>query len=519
MSGPKPPSPDEVIEISPGRLAEMIGLIETGPVPAEIQTPVRVVTSGSKALLEVYALLSTPRITVQEIRKHLGVSAPKAGSDDGKDGDDVAAPEHAGTGGADNNGDHGDDDGAAAEPTADDAEGPKKPGEITDGKPGKRPKTRKDGRPYGVDKHGRRGKDDVPDALQRYFAHPGFDRPGCRCPECQKLRVYLMGAVGGGLRFTGQPQLTATGINREIWRCGDCGAHYPAPLPADILDDGGNGRVGHSAAATIACSKYLYGTPWSRQESFGSLLDLHIPATTQWEHVRALVAAALPVYLHLYHVAASAFLFFSDDTGARIIGLMQEDKKERRTGKTVSRTGVHTSCVLSELPDGRKVVIYKTAIIHAGELLDEILVNRPKGLVLPYHMSDGLSANPPTVCVVVEGECNAHAYRKLKEKKEQWPAAWKYVKSVYKAVYANDDKAKAEGMSPGERLALHREHSLPLMRKMFRWMQDCFDEKTVEPNSNLGKIFEYFLKREYGLTMFCRRQRASLRRYAAALSR
>ena len=151
-----------------------------------------------------------------------------------------------------------------------------------------------------------------------------------------------------------------------------------------------------------------------------------------------------------------------------------------------------------------RFIIYKTAIIHAGELLDEILVNRPKGLLVPQHMSDGLSANPPTVCVVIEGECNAHARRKLEEKREQWPAAWKYVKSVYKAVYANDDRAKAEGMSPEERLALHREQSLPLMRKMFQWMQGCFDNKTVEPNSNLGKIFEYFLTREHGLTMFCR---------------
>jgi hypothetical protein len=216
------------------------------------------------------------------------------------------------------------------------------------------------------------------------------------------------------------------------------------------------------------------------------------------------VAAAFPVYNRLFSVAAPADLFFSDDTGARIIGLTAENKIQRKTGKTVSRTGVHTSCVVSVLPNGRHVVIYKTAIIHAGELLDEILVNRPKGLLVPQHMSDGLSANPPTVCVVIEGECNAHARRRLEEKKEQWPQAWKYVKSVYKAVYAAEAKAKDEGMSPVKRLALHRENSLPLMREMFRWMQSCFDNKTVEPNSTLGRIFEYFLKREYGLTMFCR---------------
>lgn len=456
---------------------------------------IRLAIRGLKTLLEMYGMLAFFRVTIQQLRRRLGIPAPKKDGGAGKDGGDVPPPENAEKS-------DGDDTGVAQGPKTPNGAGEvKKPAEITDGKP---PRLRKDGQPYGHDKHGRRGKDDFPDALQRYFAHPDFDHPGCRCLECDKLKVYLMGAVGGGLRFTGQPHLTVTGVNREIWRCGDCGAHFPAPLPADLSGDGGNSRVGHTAAATIACSKYLYGTPWARQESFGSLLDLHLPATTQWEHVRALVAAALPVYRYLFQVAAPASLFFSDDTGARIIGLTAEDKSQRKTGKTVNRTGVHTSCVVSVLPNGQHVVIYKTAIIHAGELLDEILVNRPKGLLVPQHMSDGLSANPPTVCVVIEGECNAHARRKLEEKKEQWPAAWKYVKSVYKAVYANEAKAKDEGMRPEERLALHREKSLPLMREMFRWMDDCFKNKTVEPNSSLGKIFEYFLKREYGLTMFCR---------------
>ena len=492
MSTAQPPPPADVVEVSPGQLAAAIKSLETAAYSGE--AAVHLAIAGLTTLIELYRQLALFRVTIQQLRRRLGISAPKKDGGTGQDGADVPAPR-------DDEETDGDEDDAAAEPvattTTDDAKKPV----VTGGKP---PKTRKDGKPYGRDRHGRRGKEDFPEALQRYFAHPDFDGPGCRCPDCDKLKVYLMGAVGGGLRFTGQPHLTVTGVNREIWRCGDCGAHFPAPLPADLADDGGTSRVGHTAAATIACAKYLYGTPWARQESFGSLLDLHIPATTQWEQVRALVSAAQPVYRYLFHVAAPADLFFSDDTGARIISLTAVDKTQRKTGKTVTRTGVHTSCVVSVLPDGRHVVIYKTAIIHAGELLDEILVNRPKGLLVPQHMSDGLSANPPTVCVVIEGECNAHARRKLEEKKEQWPAAWKYVKSVYKAVYANDDRAKAEGLNPAQRLALHREQSLPLMRKMFQWMQGCFDNKTVEPNSNLGKIFEYFLTREYGLTMFCR---------------
>ena len=494
----KPPPPDDLVEVSPEQVREVIKSFQTATFPKEMERAVRLAIAGLTTLLEIYVLLTIFRVSIQKLRRRLGIASPRKDGGIGKDGDDVRCPDGSDA----SEPKAGDSNAASAQPAANAAEeGGASPTEITDGKP---PKVRKDGKPYGRDEHGRRGKDDFPGALQRYFAHPDFDKPGCRCPECAELKVFLMGAVGGGLRFSGQPHLTVTGLNREIWRCGGCGEHFPAPLPADIVGDGENSRVGYTAAATIACSKYLYGTPWARQESFGSLLDLHIPATTQWTHVFRLAEAAKPVYRYLYKVAALAYLFFSDDTGARIIGLTSEDKTQRKTGKKTTRTGVHTSCVVAVLNDGSYIVIYKSGIIHAGELLDEILVNRPKGAPRPQHMSDGLSANPPTVCMVIPGECNSHARRKIEDKKEQWPSAWRYVEAIYKTVYGNDAEAKKLGLTAGERLALHREKSLPLMRQMFRWMQDCFDNKTVEPNSNLGKIFEYFLTREYGLTMFCR---------------
>ena len=500
MSAAQPPPTKDVIEVSPGQVAAVITSLEAATYSGEF--PVLVAIASLKTMLKVYGKLALPRITVQQLRRCLGVPPPKKDDGMGKDGDDVPPPVDDEKSDSDDSGaatepkepedddksdgdDNGDDNGAAAELKAPEGAGEvKKPAEISGGKP---PRIRKDGQPYGHDKHGRRGKEDFPDALQRYFAHPGFDHPGCRCTDCDKLKVYLMGAVGGGLRFTGQPHLTVTCVNREIWRCGDCGAHFPAPLPADLSGDGGNSRVGHTAAATIACAKYLYGTPWARQESFGSLLDLHIPATTQWQQVLALVTAAVPVYRYLFKVAAPASLFFSDDTGARIIGLTAEDKTQRKTGKTVNRTGVHTSCVVSVLPDGRHILIYKTAIIHAGELLDEILVNRPKGLIIPQHMSDGLSANPPTACIVIEGECNAHARRKLEEKKEQWPAAWKYVESVYETVYANEGKSKVEGMNPKERLALHRQESLPSCGKCFAGCKTVSITKSSSPTATSAR--------------------------------
>ena len=474
-----------MVEATPEHLLSAITLLQATSFTEDVKPSIRIAIAGLKTLREIYALLSMFRITVADLRRRFGIPAQNKDRNNDSKNEDIPAPD-AVTPPADPEKQAGDS------PPTDKSGTPKADGDG-DGKPKK-----------GRDKHGRRGKEDFPDAKQRYFAQPDFDHHGCHCPECLRSSVYLMGAVGGGIRFVGQPHLAVTGIHKELWRCGDCGAHFPAPLAADIINDGGNSRMGYSAAATIAAAKYLYGTPWARQESQGSLLDLHIPATTQWEHTLSLTTAALPVYRHLFCAAAPASLFYSDDTGARIIGVTTEDKTQRTTGKTVTRTGVHTSCVVAMLTDGRRINIYKTGIIHAGELLDEILKHRSKDLPRPYHMSDGHSANPPTVCSVIAGDCNSHARRKVEEKQGQWAAVWRYIESVYKAVYKTDAKAKKLSLSPEQRLALHRQESLPLMKAMFVWMQQCLDDKTVEPNSGLGGVFEYFLIRERGLTAFCR---------------
>jgi len=475
-----------VVDVSPSEIFGAIKTIEGTVFPSEAQSAIRLALAGLKTLLAIYGWLGRYRITVDEVRRRLGIPAPARDQASGKDGNDVAPPAEQATASDKTNSE-------AATAGGGDTRADKN-----------KAKLRKDGQAYGRDEHGRRGKEDFPDARQRFFAHPDFDRAGSLCPFCQEMRVYLMGAIGGGLRFAGQPSLTATVMNREIWRCGNCSAHFPAPLPPDIETGGGQSRVGYTAAAQVAVGKYIYGTPWARQEAFGSLLDLDLPATTQWEMVRRLVKAALPVYRYLYVVAAAGYLFFSDDTGAIILGVRVAEKPRRTTGETVERTGVHTSCIVAVLSDEREIILYKTGIIHAGEFMDEVLQHRPKDLPPPFHMSDGHSANPPIACKVIGGDCNVHGRRKVEEKRLQWSAVWCYVKSVYKVVYANEAKAKEEGFDANARLDLHREKSLPVMRAMFSWMQSCLDKRIVEPNSNLGKVFNYFLIRERGLTMFCR---------------
>ena len=64
--------------------------------------------------------------------------------------------------------------------------------------------------------------------------------------------------------------------------------------------------------------------------------------------------------------------------------------------------------------------------------------------------------------------------------------------------------------SPEERLHFHQEHSARVMEKLHAWLGTQFEEKTVEPNSGLGKAITYLLRHWERLTLFLRQAGAPL---------
>lgn len=357
--------------------------------------------------------------------------------------------------------------------------------------------------------HGKRGCEDFPDAEKRYFAHPDFSIPGCSCPKCLKGKVYP--GEGGFPRFEGQPFLKIILVIYEIWRCNLCQEVFPAPIAHDLLLDGGKQRTfGFSATAMIALVKYFFGTPWFRVGRLQDLLGLPVSASTLCDQSKTLAVALSPIYELLFIHAAEGWLFYSDDTGIKILSLRAEIKIQRTTQKETVRSGVHTSCIISELSGGGRIILFKSGILHAGEFLDEVLGHRNPTLPPPLHMSDGSSCNPATVTDTIPAACNSHAKRKLDEKKDLYPEHQAFMKSIYKKVYKNDKHTKEKKMTPLERLAYHQEHSLPLMEKLFQWMKDEMENKNVEPNSILGGIFNYFLQRQQKLIAFTKYEGAPL---------
>ena len=141
--------------------------------------------------------------------------------------------------------------------------------------------------------------------------------------------------------------------------------------------------------------------------------------------------------------------------------------------------------------DGHRMVLYFTGKPHAEENLAEVLKARAAGLDPPIQMCDGLNHNVPEEIETILGNCLVHARRGFVRVNESFPDEVGYVLEEIALVYRNEERTKAEGMSPAERLLFHQEKSGPVMSRLKRWMDDRIEAKKTETNSGLGKAIEY----------------------------
>ena len=352
------------------------------------------------------------------------------------------------------------------------------------------------------DNHGRRNEEDLGPLNTQHHTHADLG-VGCECPTCFRGKLYAFFprsfvSIVGQAPFLGQ--------RHEIDRlqCNGCQEIFEAPLPLALQNDGvGNGKMySYSATSVVAMFKYLGVVPWHRQETLQSAMGITVPDASMWDLCENLANIIRPVTRLLQRMAAQAPLFYGDDTSAIILGLKMELKIERRSGKSVERTGCHTTCVIAAMADGSYIAVFRVGIQHTGELLDQVLTPRAINLPPPCIMTDAASANSVTVCDVIMSACNAHALRKFKELESDYPCEAGFILKRYRAVYKNDASAATQNMSDDERLAFHSLHSRPLFKEMCVYAAQVLEEHIVEPNSNLGKACNYLLNHERELAAF-----------------
>jgi hypothetical protein len=359
--------------------------------------------------------------------------------------------------------------------------------------------------------HGRNGAEAYRGAERIRIPHASL-KPGDRCPECLKGRVYEQKEPARRIRVVGQAPIAATVYELERLRCNLCLEVYEAQAPEGV----GEEKYDASAAAMIALMRYGGGVPFYRLAGLEQNLGIPLPASTQWEIVEEVAQGIRPVFNELVHQAAQGEVFYNDDTSMKILALARASPRVAGADDEVSnpreRTGLFTSGIIATRQE-RQIALFFTGRRHAGENLAQVLAHRAAESAPPIQMCDALSRNLPKMprkLKIIVGYCLAHSRRRFVNVVPNFPDECRYVLEVLGDVYGYDAQAEEQGLSPEERLHFHEEHSRPVMEKLHAWLEAQFEERKVEPNSGLGEAIRYLLKHWDRLTLFLRQAGAPL---------
>lgn len=360
--------------------------------------------------------------------------------------------------------------------------------------------------------HGRLPASAYRDAKHIPVPHESL-RPGDPCPDCGRGTLFDLQQPAQFLVIVGQPPLAAVCWDCQRLRCSACGAIHTAQGPCEAQGP----KFSESATAMLAVLRYDGGMPLHRLERIQASLLTPVPASTQWKAVDDAAIAITPALDELVRQAAQATQMSMDDSHARILELMGKRRAALVTcGKLddPERTGLHTTALLSTTTDGRQIARFVTGRKHAGENIDALLEKRAPELSPPTLMSDALACNNPKDHKVVACHCLAHARRNFVDEVVNYPRECRHVLELLGRVFKVDAICREKKLSDDERLVLHQRESAPVMAELELWLQAQFDEKRIEPNSDMGRAINYMLKRWERFALFLRLPGAPLQNNA-----
>jgi len=328
---------------------------------------------------------------------------------------------------------------------------------------------------------------------------------GCMSPYREKIII----------RILGQPLFNAEIHHYEQVRCRMCGKIIRAAGPPEVLHGIGSSYITYdwSACAMLIVMHYFAGAPFKRLESLHNGWGVPMPDANQWKMVDDSSDLLVPLFRAIERYGIhNAVSFRIDDTGSEVISLRRQIQTEIAALESIGestkdvRTGINATGIYFETRDGATITLFYTGRHHAGEIIDQLLKHRKITEPKLAKVTDGASKNfdHEHRDKLIEASCNAHAYLKFRAIKDKYPAEYAIAGEVYKQVFDNDDKAKARGHTPIERMLYHREHSKPMMNKLKAMCEEKLKSRLVEPNSLLWEPLTFIINQWPRLTMFYR---------------
>ena len=432
------------------------------------------------------AQLASQGITIKKLQKLLGMipSSEKGPSpcEAGKTKPNQSA-----------NSTSGNRDGEAPDEAANEAEDPADAqAESTDSAPTKRPSP----------------TDGVIQTITAKYHHPAQLQTGQACPLCPPGygKVYPHGGNKPRVlrRISAHEPLEATQHTFEVMRCNTCHAVFLPPVPPELTQDGPiTQKYGYSAQVFLILDKFLSGTPYFHQSFRHALNNMRLAPSSIYDQIAQAAEPLAHVEQAIRQATAQADLFLYDDTAHQILE-QEPEWRETPNGKGHRwRTGVYCSQVIGKKPDWESVVT-SINLGHCGELAGELLELRDETLPPVLTMSDAASVNRPrSQKKTINGLCNVHGRRGFYYARDHFPEEAHHVLSLYQTIWRNDKQTKKLRMTPQERCAHHRQHSLPILKRIRAWCWSYRSSPTYEAHSALGKACRYFLKHFFGLALFC----------------
>src|SRR5215468_8970180 len=326
---------------------------------------------------------------------------------------------------------------------------------------------------------------------------------GQRCPVCGQGTLYALPA-GVEVRIDGHALLSAMHYALEKLRCSACGAIFTAGLPAGV----GAEKYSAQARAVLAVSRYYLGVPGYRLQGYQAMLGVPMPDATQWDQIEVVGDCAYKVFAQMEREAAQGALIFQDDTAARILSLIKENRAlvaaahAQGLSTPTERTGMHTTALVVKVGE-HTAILYYSSRRQAGENLQGLLDQREAGRDKPLTMSDALASNAVAdESRLIRCHCLAHGRRKFSDLEAVFPHECQVVLAVLSQVFDHDEQARKEQLNPQARLAYHQAQSQPLMEALKTWLDTQMADHLVEPNSALGKAIGYMQKHWATLTRF-----------------